>query len=49
VLSAVDFPAFDLPANATSIPSSGGHFDNEGALDKKVAVWKLMIVILALF
>jgi hypothetical protein len=46
VLSALDFPALERPANATSAPRSGGHCLRLGALIKNFAVLKLIFVIL---
>jgi hypothetical protein len=37
-LIALDLPAFERPANATSRPLSGGHSANVGALIMKRAV-----------
>lgn len=45
VLIALDFPAFERPAKATSEPDSAGHSLMLGALVKKRAVRKLIPVI----
>jgi len=45
VLIALDFPALDLPAKATSRPTSSGHWSKEGALVTNFANWKLIVLL----
>ena len=42
VLMALDLPALERPAKATSAPPSCGHSRIEGALVRNLAVWKLI-------
>jgi hypothetical protein len=44
VFNALDLPAFERPAKATSIPLSSGNFRMSGALRVKVALLKCMVV-----
>ena len=43
VLMALDLPALERPAKATSTPLSGGHWARVGALMRNCAVRKLMV------